>query len=477
MTRKQGENEMKFINDCDSTLPIEINLPYLNKKNIYDFNQDNLKIVKKTIDLDDKKIYDLVIIGGGLAGVSFAARANQMNLTNIAIIDEKPSLMNSFISRTKNINQKLMRSSYKHHLGPVEQISLADFARINYNKLVSGERRMLEQDRKGERAIPSLDTFIQHSTHVIKANNILNNTYNGKVIKIEKHNDNWVVNTNSKVIKTKRVILATGNILKDETSVQKYSIPTFSAFEDNSASYLNTNIDTVCVNGSGNTSAHLVYNALVKGKKVHWILRSELVYRCADIPNEYWRTEGILSYQKLSLEKRMENLADIYHGSAMPEHKDIFRKFIKRNMLIIHEHTTIESEQDNEFKLSNGLTIKPDIIINSFGLKPSTLPEMPKNLNMYMGFPILNDNTLMWDENLYVGSSLAALSLGPSAKNIDGMRLSIERIFNDIKNKTEGNSKRDTNNLLLKNRNQWGTFGPIGKIKRGRIYNEPVKVD
>lgn len=242
---------MRFINDCDSILPIEINLPYLNKSGVYDI-QDDLKIVRETSDLDDNKIYDLVIIGGGLAGVTFTARANQMNLSNIALIDDKNSLMNNFISRTKNINQKLMRSSFKHHLGPVEQISLADFARINYNKLVSGERLMLDKDRKGERAIPSLDTFIQHSSHVVKANNILKNTYSGKVIKIEKQNDYWVVVTDSKVIRSTLVILATGNILKGGTSPQKCLIPTYSAFEVNSETYLDDNIDTVCVNGSGN---------------------------------------------------------------------------------------------------------------------------------------------------------------------------------------------------------------------------------
>lgn len=452
---------MKFINDCDSLLPIEINLPYFNHGSNMCNNHEDLKIDQTTNVLDDSKIYDLLIIGGGLAGVSYAARANQMGDIDFVVIEKNDSLLNNFIYRTKKINQKVMRSSYKHHLGPVEQISLADFARLNYSKLSSGEKSMLERERKGERAIPSLPTFLKHSTHIINANNILGRTYCGEVLEIKQEENIWCIKTDNKTIKTRKIIFATGNEIKEEDLEQSdLKIPVFSALKNHSNEYLNPNISTVCVNGSGNTAAHIVYNALTKGKKVHWVLRSELVYRCADIPNEFWRTEGLISFNKLSLSKRMDLLNDIYHGSAMPEHKNIFRKFIKQKKLFIYENNMISKIEGKIVHLKNGNTFTTDILVKSFGLKPASLPKIEPVLETYKGFPVLNDENLEWYKGIYVGSSLAALSLGPAAKNIDGMRLAIERIFSDI-----SINKDEITNGLLKNRNKWGTFGPIGEIK------------
>lgn len=228
---------------------------------------------------------------------------------------------------------------------------------------------------------------------------------------------------------------------------------------------MNKDINTVCVNGAGNTAAHVVYNALKEGKTVHWVLRSELVYRCADIPNEFWRTEGLKSFNKLNLNERMNLLNDIYHGSAMPEHKQIFKKFSKKRKLFIYENNKIIQSEKQIICLKNGETFTTDIIIESFGLKPTLLPKIEPLLKTYNGFPILNDRNLEWYQGIYVGSSLAALSLGPAAKNIDGMRLAIERIFPDILNNTNKKS-----NTVLKNRNKWGTFGPIGKLKGDQIY-------
>jgi hypothetical protein len=463
---------MKFIDDCDSILPIEVNLPFFHSDSKINFDIEQLSIRKRTVELDSTIIYNLVIIGGGLAGVSFAARANQMGISNVALIESNNSLLKNFYERTKKINQKVMRSSYKHHLGPVEQVSLADFARLNYSKLTSGEKVMLARERKGERAIPSLPIFLKHSLHVITANNILNNSYGGKVIKLNKEKQLWSIVTDSKEIIAKNVILATGNIINDSQEIvtADMSVPVFSALKDNPDHYLEKGVNNICVNGSGNTAAHIVYNALTRGKVVHWVLRSDLVYRCADIPNEFWRTEGLLSFQKLPISKRMNLLKDIYHGSAMPEHMHIFRKFIKQKKLHIYENSSIVEVKEKTVMLSNGKFFEVDNIIKSFGLKPTPLPDINIQLKTYNGFPVLNDSSLEWYNGLFVGSSLAALSLGPSAKNIDGMRLAIERIFPNLLN-----TYHPIKDLKLRNRNRWGTFGPIGKIKEEGMHATQIR--
>ncbi|MGY3716066.1 FAD-dependent oxidoreductase [Sutcliffiella cohnii] len=454
---------MKYINDCDSLLPIDINLPYFYSSAKKDDNHENFNITQKINEINSAKVHDLIIVGGGLAGISYAARAYQIGLRDTIIIEKNNRLAHNFISRTSNIMQNVMRSSYKHHLGPVEQISLADFARLNYWKLSSGEKKMLENERKGERAIPSLEIFLKHTEHIVHANSILQNTYQGDVTEINYEQNKWSLVVSGMAIRTKRIILATGSILKNDISVKGIdNIENYTSLETPAKTYLRDDVNEICVVGSGNTAAHVVSNALMKGKKVHWVLRSELVHRCADIPNEYWRTEGLSYYHKLSLEERLETLKDIYHGSAMPEHLYLFRKFINRNKLICYEHSEIEQiNQDKVIRLNSGVELTSDVLVISFGLKPTPLPTIRPKLRTISGFPVLDDNSLEWANNLYVGSALSALSLGPGSKNVDGMRLAIERIFVDIEKKRGKEIVKP-----LSRRNQWGTFGPIGMVRR-----------
>ncbi|WP_100012872.1 hypothetical protein [Lentibacillus sediminis] len=58
---------MKFINDCDSMLPIEISLPFFNKSSDLGFNKADLNIPKSTENLNENKVYDLAIVVDGLA--------------------------------------------------------------------------------------------------------------------------------------------------------------------------------------------------------------------------------------------------------------------------------------------------------------------------------------------------------------------------------------------------------------------------
>lgn len=455
---------MKFINDCDSIESIEINLPYFNAGADIPYKIEDLKIAKTTKDLVSNIPYEVVIIGGGLSGVSFGARLKKLGFKNIAILESNEILLENFITRTRNINQKVMRSSYKHHIGPVEQISLADYGRLHFNKLSSGEKTMLMKERKGERSIPSMSIFLKHSVHIIKSNNLINYTFRGSVESISKIDGYWKVVADNTVITAKIVILATGNMEKKvKNNFSNFSIPTYSALSDYSNEYLSlSEINQIVVNGSGNTAAHVVHNALNKGKVVHWVMRSKGIFRCADIPNEFWRTEGLSSFHKLSIEKRFLSLQDIYHGSAMPEHMMIFKKFIKKGSLIIYEDNEIISEDEGQITLKDDTKIKCDTLVLAYGLQPSVLPRISPAHETYKGLPILNDSTLEWSENFYVGSSLAALSLGPAAKNIDGMRLAIEKIFNAIDEKNQKKKYR-----VLKRRNTWGTFGPVGKINAG----------
>lgn len=452
---------MKFVDDCDSILGLNTNLSLIT-------NSPNRNLDTKMPPLKDIKhcppILDLLIIGAGLAGVTLASRAWHIgyNHRNMAIIDTNTTFLQSFTTRTCNINQKVMRSPYKHHLAPMEDMSLSNFSRLHYTLLTSDERKQLKQDRLGERGIPPLDLFLNHTKEVIISHNLPEISYTMNVSKIYKEKNYWTVTDDKNNIrKAKYLILALGNKTQPIFLPQDVKIPYVNALLTEHETYCSKNIKNVCVVGSGNTAAHAIINAIQSGKHVTWILRNEEYYRCADIPHEFWRSEGISVFQKMPIEDRIKKFTDIYHGSAMPEHFQLFRKFREKGLLEVCEFDSIEAQEDkNILKLKSGKRVAAEIIVMANGISPNKIPTISPAIEFYNGFPILDDRSLEVKNspNLYIASAQSALSLGPAAKNIDGMRLANERIFHSILTKE---NKMNDNISNLKKHLRWSSTGAI----------------
>ncbi|MDG0059145.1 FAD-dependent oxidoreductase [Priestia sp. P5] len=459
---------MRVINDCDSLLKMEKNLSIFTEEFGNRAEYEHLKF-KEASDLPKKT--KLVIVGAGLAGISIAAKAWHLGFRNedLIILDENDYFAKQFIERTRNINQKVMRSPYKHHTGPSQDLSLSDFARLNYKKLSRAEKHQLYLDRLGERAIPPLDFFLSHTIHVVIKHSLHTNAYKFKVKEIYKKGDSWIIeDDNNNLIQSKYVILALGSKVSNSNQIPPMTVPLFNSLSTSINDYLSEKNQDICVVGSGNTAAHVILSALLRGKKVNWIIRNEEIYKCTDIPHEYWRDEGLSSFMKLSIPERELKLKEIFHGSAMLEHFYLFRYFKKRGSLKVYEHTVIEKQVAlDKIQLSNKEIIHVDAVVLSNGLVPSKLPSIQFDILTKKGLPILIDETLevAKGSNLYIASTHSILSLGPAAKNIDGARLASERILIDIVNKENKSNilySNDLNNSI--NRVRRSFFGTTGAI-------------
>ncbi|MGF3106062.1 NAD(P)-binding domain-containing protein [Rossellomorea sp. DUT-2] len=456
---------MKYINDCDSVLGPSIDTSLMEEKaKDRSFTIKHLPYLRSIDEVPETT--ELVIVGAGLAGITLAARAWHLGFSEgkIAILDTNEMFAENFYKRTKNVKQKVMRSSYIHHLAPSEDLSLADFGRLAIDELSEIEKKQLHLARMSERSLPPLDLFLSHVNHVVKAHNLHNRGFKFDLAKVEQNTDGtWtLISKNGSLIKTKYVILALGQKSKEV----QYSNLVINAYEADISSYLNNESNTVSVIGGGNTAAHIILECLKNGKRVNWIIRDEERYACTDIPHKYWRDEGFLPYMKLSLSERINKIKEIYKGSAMLEHYEIFQEYKEtRQLNIIEGEGIIDIYEDNKkhktIKLSNDIELRSDLVISAIGLAISSFPEFTNSeYDLFNDFPVLSDETLelKHNKNIFVASSQSALSLGPAAKNIDGARISAERIFSEIAMREGIINKK---NKKLKKLTNWSRINPV----------------
>ncbi|AKG05838.1 hypothetical protein AAV35_013780 (plasmid) [Salimicrobium jeotgali] len=450
---------MIYNSDCDTVGKLKFDLESFasleHKRNPFKLELPSLK---SNAHLPTEK--KVVIIGSGLIGIGLAARASHLGFNNdLVILDKNKNFAQNFHSRTNQINQKVMRSPYTHHLAPNEDIGLADFGRLKSKWLTHAEKKGLELARKFERSLPALDIFMKHTEGVVRIHDLQEKAFQFNVESISRDDkaNKWIIkNKNGKVIKSKYVILALGQGYNNDN-----------IFKSIKASKRNSH--RVVITGGGNTAGHLILDSIRKGHKVDWVIRDELRFLCSDVPHKYFREEGQFEFLSKSIEERKQLLDEKLRGSCMLEHFHLFKKFIQQGLLNVHQHTLIDSYQENDqglisCKLSTGKTVTCCELIKAHGLKPNNLPNIDPPIKKFGDYPILNDQTLEAKNhpNLFVSSIHSSLSLGPAAKLIDGARLANEKIFKTILQKERKNNCETTHDYKIK-RPMWGQITAVSK--------------
>ncbi len=433
---------MKINRNCDSILKPQLALNLMTQSsNSASVAETEMLNLREPSSLPRET--ELLVVGAGISGIALAARATHLGFTGqrLAILDSNETFAAQWQKRTCAINQKVMRSTYAHHLAPAEDLSLADFARLRSGLLTASEKRQLELARMGERSLPSLKLFMAHCAHVVRAHALYQSAFRTHVSSIIRSGSRWVVRDHEgQEVRAKYVILALGQraSLLEEVGSKDGAMRVIDALECSVNAYLNS-ARTLCIVGSGNTAAHVILEAVLAGKEVHWVVRNEERYDCFDIPHHFWRDEGYIPFAKLPYSRRLARLNELHHGSAMPEHFWLFRVFKERGLLHVHEgkglaEVVARNAEGALVRLSDGTEIVADTLVNATGMRLTSLPVVDPPLRLNGDFPILEDTTLeaTGHKNLFIASAHAALSIGPAAKNIDGARLSAERIFRAI---------------------------------------------
>ena len=453
--------------DCDSIRPAEHNIALVVRgpqRPAWSFGLPHITHFTHT-DVHVK----LAIVGAGLQGIALAARARHLGFSeqDLVIIDPCPRFADRFTRRTDNIGQYAMRSPITHHVAPAEDASLADYARSAGRCLDASEHRQLDIARTGDYGLVARDVFLSHTAHVVAAHRLAASSMRMRVSTI--HSDDaggWFLAdpTRTHRVQAQTVILALGQRVNLPRWAQEQSA-VVSALTAPLGAYLGRVRRCVCVVGSGNTAAHVVAHALMRGIPVLWCVRRGIRVRCSDIAQRYVRTEGLAAFVRTSLQERSVLLADQWRGSAMVEHLGLIRTGASRGLLRVREGVEISEVLPTplgaKVALNDGTCEAADIVVNATGLVPEALPEIVPSPPRQGAFPCLSDASLesVGCPGIYIAGPQAAMSLGPASKNIDGARVAAERIFGDIcHNKLTSNVSNRAHPYL----SQWDHLMAIG---------------
>jgi cation diffusion facilitator CzcD-associated flavoprotein CzcO len=193
--------------------------------------------------------------------------------------------------------------------------------------------------------------------------------------------------------------------------------------------------DPIAVVGSGLTAAHTILQVLDAGAHPIWLVREEEHYRELDFSPSYFQVDGIRLFQSLTLRGRRRRLHEAYRGSIMPEFSSLLRALERRCLLEVHRYSSIDhvhllSDNRMQIYLSSGRDVRASRIILATGLAPSA-HALPRDVGFVDDmYPVLDDQTLEVVDapNVFAAGALAALSLGPAARNVGGATLAAERI-------------------------------------------------
>lgn len=390
---------------------------------------------------------DVLIVGGGIHGVAIACQLQRVRSDSCRLLIVEPSstLLYQFSAATTALDQRVMRSPYEHQLAPDGALQLIDFARLHFDLLSEPERRQVLLGLSGQRSIVPTDVFMAHCIHIARVHSLHENSLRAKVSVLRHHQyrgrSSWLARLESgDEISARAIILATGSTLKSSgrplcPQSCGTGILTYSAYANNVRIERGKRLLIV---GGGMSAGHWILRAGRLGCEIVWSVRSKPRFQCADFPTRYFRTEGIADFTAMSTARRRECLIDAIRGSLMLEFLPVIRSLRRCGQLRVlagepQTHTINEMVRGRiaGLPVGDGSIFRPDIVIYATGFTPEcrllhSLAELEYNY-----YPVLKDSTLEASglPNLFVSGSLAAMSLGPAARNVDGARHAALRII------------------------------------------------
>lgn len=394
---------------------------------------------------------DIAIVGGGIIGCGIACQllSSPRLRERVIILEAQSYLLAEFFGAMHATGQRVMRSPYEHQIAPDGYIQMLDFARLHYDQLSSIEREQIKLGLSGQRSVVPLDIFIAHATHVVSTFQLQTIAYQFVVCSMSQtSNGMWVLrDVAGHVVHARAVIIAIGNRPSPWGDILTNARTTFgdrvqSVYDPPQQLHPDSH---VLVIGSGLSAGHCILRCIEVGAVPIWVVRDEEQYRCADFDTAYFRTEGIASFQKLTIDQKITRLRECNRGSLMLEFVSIFKALEEMGQLRVYRYTTVEhitacAHGQLMVTLSSGCAVKTDRILVATGFEPNTqlIPEAVSLIDQR--YPVLVPQTLEVQgmDNCFVAGSLSSLELGPAAKNIDGARLAAERLLPVLEDRVGG---------------------------------------
>ncbi|MCC5604670.1 FAD/NAD(P)-binding protein [Nostoc favosum] len=201
----------------------------------------------------------------------------------------------------------------------------------------------------------------------------------------------------------------------------------------------------VLIVGGGLTSGHLALGAISRGAKVHLMIRRQLTEKLFDAEPGWLGPKYLKDFfAQPDWEQRVMMIQQARNGGSMtPAIATQLRQQVRRGKIRIDEKCqVVKAEWLGEnwrVECSDGSQHECDYIWLSTGTKfdVTTEPLLKDILVAYpikivKGLPVL-DTCLRWPGcELFIMGGLAALQVGPTARNLSGARMACEKIVRAI---------------------------------------------
>lgn len=199
--------------------------------------------------------------------------------------------------------------------------------------------------------------------------------------------------------------------------------------------------ERVLIVGGGLTSGHLAVGAVARGAEVLLLSRRRLLEKWFDAdPNWPNSTEHQEFVAEGDWEARWEMIQQARNGGSMtPDMMAHLRQLQQTGKLTLHQRCQVvraEWQGDRwQVRCQDGAVLQCDRIWLATGTKldatqnpllADVLEEFPTGI--VNGLPVLDDHLRWQGCDLFLMGGLAALQIGPTARNLAGARLASDRI-------------------------------------------------
>ncbi len=384
---------------------------------------------------------DLAIIGAGVQSLTLTTSLLQKSekyYHKFLVFDSTQTWLTQWQQQFAAQQIPYLRSPAVHHPDPNPH-QLRNFAEHRHHELFPPYDR------------PGTKLFDDFCNEVIRRWKLADKVYPAKVIQILpikrglSSRFQLVLDTVETII-ARRVVIATGNSQVQvphwvEKITSDYPLDRLCHSQQVNLNKLNITGERILIIGGGLTSGHLAKGAINLGATVTLMTRKQLQSRVFDTDPGWLGPKYLKDFHaETDWSVRYQQIQEARNGGSMtPEMILQLRKLGSLGTMIINECCQVSNVQwqnnlwqvychdGNKYQFNRiWLATGTRFNIKEYPLVQEVLNAYPTEI--VNGLPVLDEHLRLPKSNFFIMGGLAALQIGPVARNIGGGRMSCQRI-------------------------------------------------
>ena len=387
------------------------------------------------------KYIDVAIVGAGVQALTLTThllQKSQKYYRKFSVFDPSQTWLNQWQQQFAAQQIPHLRSPAVHHPDP-NPFQLRTFAKNRHNELFPPYDR------------PGTKLFNDFCHEVIHRWKLTDKVYPAKVIQIlpiklnSRSRFQLVLDTGETIV-ARRVVLATGSgkvQLPNWVEKIKLNYPSdrLCHSQQVNLNQLNLKGEDILIVGGGLTSGHLAKGAINQGATVTLMTRSQIQEKIFDADPGWLGPKYLKGFHsQTDWDERYRQIMQARNGGSMtPEIMLQLRRAAREGKVIFNECCQVRDAQwqDNLWQVNclDGSQHKFNRIWLATGTRFNVtehplLQEVLKAdpTEIVNGLPVLDEHLRLPKSNFFIMGGLAALRIGPVARNIGGGKMACQRI-------------------------------------------------